>query len=556
MSSQDRTLSKGFPQSRQRFGQRFGLGADPLLLALLVLGPIGFGLLSLGLGLDANWDLKNYHYYNAYALLEGRYGFDVAPAHQPTFYNPLLYVPLYGAFEHVPARAIGFTLGALHGLNLPLLYGLAREVLRRDLKYAPLAALGLALFGMSGAGALSEVGTSFADIFLSLFFLGALLLLLRAGNQGENALTVGVATAIGASIGVAIGFKLTMAVYGVGLGVGILGIGDSWRIRLKLFAWFGIGAALGFALTGGYWAYFLWERYQNPFFPYFNPLFRSPYVAPIEQAGTGFAPKTVWEALVYPLLFTLESKRVSELEFRDARILIAYGLIVAALAWSVWRRPKLAVSEPRANRVLLMTAAGVYLPWLFVFAVYRYLVGLEMLAPLVAVAALDRLGLAPRKQALVALGLALVALGVQDNANWGRKPWPAAGDYFGVRAPDVPEPEQGIVLMAGLHPIAYAIPKFPGPLRFVRLQGYFVEPTDAANPQNALINGIIAAHEGAFYALFTQDETRTMDDALKVYGREIRRDTCQAVPNVFEDRLNFCAVTVTAPRADRAPSAG
>ena len=35
---------------------------------------------ALALGRDANHDLRHYHYHNAWALLEGRWAFDLAPA--------------------------------------------------------------------------------------------------------------------------------------------------------------------------------------------------------------------------------------------------------------------------------------------------------------------------------------------------------------------------------------------------------------------------------------------------------------------------------------------
>ena len=60
---------------------------------------------ALVLGQDANWDLRNYHWYNAYALLNGRYGIDLLPAQTPTFYNPALDVPFYLLATHVPAQS-------------------------------------------------------------------------------------------------------------------------------------------------------------------------------------------------------------------------------------------------------------------------------------------------------------------------------------------------------------------------------------------------------------------------------------------------------------------
>src|ERR1700689_2383298 len=100
-------------------------------LAIILLGaaPFAFGALVIALGQDANWDLRNYHWYNAYAFLNGRYGFDLLPSQTPWFYNPLIDVPFYLLATHVPARAAGFALGFVQGLNFPLLFMLAYATL-------------------------------------------------------------------------------------------------------------------------------------------------------------------------------------------------------------------------------------------------------------------------------------------------------------------------------------------------------------------------------------------------------------------------------------------
>src|SRR5580704_7970439 len=100
-------------------------------IALLVLAaaPFAFGALAVALGQDANWDLRNYHWYNAYALLNGRYGFDLLPSQTPYFYNPALDVPFYLLATHVPAKAAGFALGFMQGLNFILLFMLAYAAL-------------------------------------------------------------------------------------------------------------------------------------------------------------------------------------------------------------------------------------------------------------------------------------------------------------------------------------------------------------------------------------------------------------------------------------------
>ena len=55
---------------------------------------VGFAVFVLVRGKDVSWDVRNYHWYNPYALLTGRRGFDVAVAQHATYYNPMVDVPV------------------------------------------------------------------------------------------------------------------------------------------------------------------------------------------------------------------------------------------------------------------------------------------------------------------------------------------------------------------------------------------------------------------------------------------------------------------------------
>ena len=66
--------------------------------------PLASGLLSLFLGKDINWDLKNYHYYNAYGFIEHRLDVDIAPAQLQTFINPIGDLPFYWMTKFFPGE--------------------------------------------------------------------------------------------------------------------------------------------------------------------------------------------------------------------------------------------------------------------------------------------------------------------------------------------------------------------------------------------------------------------------------------------------------------------
>jgi len=121
-----------------------------IAVALMAFG----GCISVALGQDANWDLKNYHIYNAYALLHSRLGYDIAPAQLQSYYNPFLDVPYFlmaVQFQWAP-RIVAFLQGTYFGLAAYFLFRIALIVIRQltgNGKHSIALAL---VLGLSGAG--------------------------------------------------------------------------------------------------------------------------------------------------------------------------------------------------------------------------------------------------------------------------------------------------------------------------------------------------------------------------------------------------------------------
>src|SRR3954454_12667645 len=175
------------------------------------------GLLSLHMGQSMAWDLLHYHYYNGYAFLNDRLNFDILPAVFHTFLNPALDVAFYAAVETLPPRAVGFVLGTIHGANIILLFLCARRMLARwggiVQKVPDLLPAFLAVSGFGSAAAMGTLGSWHHDLIASLFFLGALLILLRH----EGGVTLGRAAAAGLLVGIGLGLKLTLAPFVVAI---------------------------------------------------------------------------------------------------------------------------------------------------------------------------------------------------------------------------------------------------------------------------------------------------------------------------------------------------
>ncbi|AWK87617.1 hypothetical protein [Azospirillum thermophilum] len=531
--------------------------ADPaprrLSLAFVVLAPLLYGALTLAFGMDANWDLRNYHWYNGYALLTGRIGYDLLPAQMPTFYNPLLDAPFFLLADRLPARAAGFVWGTLQGINLSLLFLLARHCLSIGTPLQrTLAAMALAAMGGLGGGTLGLIGTTFHDNLVSIGVLGALVAVAGAMPlllEGRAAPAFRRVAAAGLMAGAAMGLKNPTVIYAVGLCLAFLALpARPWR-RLWLSFFFGIGVLGGLALAGGFWMAHLWHDYGNPVFPHMNHVFRSPYAAISDYVNVGFFPKDRVERLLFPVFFTFAPLKVGEVPWFDLRVLALFVLVpaasLAALAAKLlrWRNEPLA--DPAATRFLLAAAAVTYALWVVMFCIYRYLVPLEMLAPLALVMAVGLLPLARRaKVALAAVLLVAVQATVQP-ADWGRVAWPTAPGadrWVQAEIPPIEDPDHSMVLMAGYWAIAHVIPAFPPRMPFVRIQSNFLQPDSVGNGYLAILQDRVAAHRGPFLMLSTIPDTPGAAKAAGLLGLRLDAEGCRAIPNNLGEPLNLCPV--------------
>jgi hypothetical protein len=184
-----------------------------VLLAATVAG----GLAAIAFGPDRNWDLQNYHLYNPYAYLHGRYSFDVGPAQVQSYLNPVADLPFYAMVQTINRwpRVIAFTLGACHGVNFFLLFKIVRLVIGDDdrRRQDVLRAAALAI-GVSGVGVIGVLGTTTNDLIASIFVLAALLPCLRISGGIADAGSVRTGfLLVGASLGIAVGLKGTMALF-------------------------------------------------------------------------------------------------------------------------------------------------------------------------------------------------------------------------------------------------------------------------------------------------------------------------------------------------------
>ncbi|MBI1273466.1 MAG: hypothetical protein GC131_05235 [Alphaproteobacteria bacterium] len=526
-------------------------GARRLANLLMFAFPVLFGLLALTLGQDANWDLRNYHWYNAYALLNGRHGFDVLPSQTPFFYNPLLDVPFYLMARALPGMVVGFALGAAQGLNAVLLFLLAYSlVLVPSPRRRVLAAAALALLGMLGGGGLAQLGTTFNDNITSIGILGSLLLVVTHHERlfyAPMARALPLALLCGLPAGLAMGLKLTAVGFCVALVAACFAFSGPFLRRFRLAFLCGLGITAGVVVAHGAWSWFLYVHYGSPVFPYFNDLFGSPFAPPVSARDIKFVPYGFWDVLLFPFRFAAAPELVGEIPWRDWRIPMLYALLpvcaLIALVAGRGRDSAQIIMPPQPAHFVLWFAAIAYAFWVLMFGIYRYLVPLEMLAPLGIVFAIGLLPLAPKTKSLLAMGLLLVAACSVQPGDWGRlEGWNR--DFARVTVPTVENPENTMLLMAGKEPYSYVATFFPPAMPVVRVESNFALPGEDKGI-NKVIRQRLEAHKaagGAFLLLIPRWQVDLGNGALAHFGLRADPASCRDMEDNLYEAPILCDV--------------
>ena len=509
--------------------------AGPLLLAAALL------TLSIWLGPDASWDLRNYHIYDAFAALRKPPFHDLVPAQLQSFNPPLVDLPslwlrfrlnrwpnLLDALLAVPSAAAAM-----------LAWGIGLRLVPQRSGVDRLALLLAVLFGATGAAGLPTTGSSMSEMPAGCFALGGLLLMLRALDETAPRRRLLLA---GGLFGVAMALKLTMATLGLAAAVALAtcGAGRVGR-RAGRLAPFAAGTATGLLAVAGPWWWHLAALTGNPLFPYFNGLFRSPLLPPVSISDTRFLPHSLAQAFGYPFIWGFtRSHIVGELTLRDPRLAVA---LVAGLCCALppWR------AVGRRGACLLVFCGADLALWEAQFSILRYLAPIELLSGLPVLLALRRLPI-PASIPLAAPGLlALVLAGCAAFTiypDWGRAD--PADTAASVTLP--PLPADAMVLLLSGDPMAY-VAAFAAPaVRFVGIDNNLVHPGDSSLLARR-IEQAVRRHQGPLYGLDVLAPAASTAPALVYYRLQRTLPCIRLRTNLEQDGLRLCRLR-RMPRTD------
>ncbi len=482
-------------------------------------------------GKDINWDQINYHLYAPHLWWHDRLAQDYYAGSIQSYLNPLSYLPFYAmVMADWNDLVIACVLATLQFGGIVAIWKLYPRLVPEAFATHKGWRFLACFLGFLSPIYLVELGNSFSENLSGMLVLFSLLYILP--NQGSSirhrALFVG-----GLLMGAATALKLTNGIFPIAA----LPLLASSRVNdqrsiLKSYAAFLGGCATAFILFQGYFSWRLWQQFNNPFFPFFNNIFKSPDFLQEGIQDKMFLGKGFWGFFTLPWdLMKWRRYIYMETAAADSRLMALALLGIACALTHVWRRwqgqARNAVSVPDE---LILTSwffiIGLAL-WAWTTHIGRYAIPLWLLLGLLLVAWLLRL--LPHRQDWAVL-LVVAVIGIQSLLNlcinakrWS--PFGYTGKWYELDLPAVAKTNNALFLtMQNLSP-SFLVPYLPEDASFANIVNrQFVAPTgEHISPKF----GKLLRHKNPIFLLTLNDtsdmeivegELKTRNAAIAMYG--------------------------------------
>ena len=355
--------------------------AENILLFLMFL--IAGGIYCALIQQEIWWDFFNYHYYNGWAFWTGQTFKNIAPAGAHSYFNPLLDLYTYFLVSHFNESSHliyfgqGLWLGALWFITLKLIL----LILPNQTKLEKMACLIAFFFSILSYSIFRQAGTSTNEIPVAVLFLSGcywLLKYLYQTDQRSKPLLMG----SGLIIGMTCGLKMTVIPMAVALGLFLLFYYRHLKSPIKTYLLWGFSGIIGYLITNGFWMFLLWSHFKNPFFPFFNNIFKSPFALPVYIRDKFYDPPDIWGYFSLP--WDLMNYNFTASDTRKQSFNIPLGLLAAV--FSLFLKNKKPVHNFLIAFILLS-----YPLWLLSTHVLRYAIPLEIFSSIICVALIIRL---------------------------------------------------------------------------------------------------------------------------------------------------------------------
>ena len=358
----------------------------PLIwLILCIITTIAFSLL---LGYVRGYDLQHYHYYNGFAFWTNRLLIDYRPAGLHSYFNPLLDTLNFLLIDHFTPAITITVIAFIQGITYYAAMSIGFLFFKRlGIKQPALWAF---LFSINGLWAMTitrQLGAFNNDLVNSVFILLGLQLWFISLYQFKDYqhLSHFKIFIAGILFGIAVGLKLTMTIFAIALVLTVLSspmVQQHFRCLFYLI----MGCVIGFIITDGWWALFLYQHFHNPVFPFFNKVFHSSQWPNINSYDPHFKIKNKTLIPILPLLLNTSLINVTINFSIDYRYTLTYITLILLLCKQFYLRIKKPDSihlkiDPVIFQFILFSIYS-FIIWALIFFIYRYLCPLTLVTPI------------------------------------------------------------------------------------------------------------------------------------------------------------------------------
>lgn len=531
--------------SKSRPAPEGGIANYPISWKVWALWFAAFAIYNAFIPRDAGFDVAHYHIHNGWSAFEGRLQRDMAPVDLHSFLNPVHNALLWGLINRLPGPIAMAVISPVQAALLPLTYLLGVRLAQRlGVVLDKRVILSAAFIGFLALPNQLMFASLANDHWGAVTFIAALVLVIGRDNRPPSPVVLIVSSL---ALGMVAGMKLTNLVYIVGFAVFVLGLAGSWRIRLKSALLCAIAGLTGLLLTGGIWAWQMWELFGNPIFPNLGGAFPGAPLGPDESfRDERFLPTNWLNLLVRPFSFSLNGALIYEFESADPRFLLLYLGTLAAMVFSVVSYARRSV-WPNQSRLVLSLSAGVFvsfLVWSATFSIIRYALAYWVMAPIVGLVLLGwmRPSLTQASHWTLAVIAACVVLFVATGPSQVRRvAWSSWTEpYVWVELPEQVDIDGSIVVLATQYPTGFVAPSLSDAAWLTHADSPPWSRSALANYRPIAQEKIMASRAPVYVVMFWgmdsdgEDLIRTAAEL----GLRAQVDRCQRLRTAFDIKTN------------------
>ena len=503
--------------------------------------PFVFGLWSLILGQDRNFDLAGYHLYNGFSFLNNKFDLDFAVSGIQTYFNPLLDAAYFSLNTYLNPKLVGLMIGLFHGLIFVLIFKITSIFLIKNEKINFFKSPHLKILLVSIAGCLtpnflSSLGNSMGDNTTAVLNLFSLFLILKNfdSNNSSNYKILAFFTA-GLIIGCSVGLKLTNAPYALSMAFSLFFYPEKFPKRIVSFLLFSLSVLCGIFLTGGFWFIKMWEHFNNPFFPLFSNFFHNNF-SNISTLTNAWTPKDFFSIIFFPFFKLFNYNTANDSLAREILWPIIYVLLILKATSMIKNKLHINFSfKLSKENFLICFIVFSYILWMFIFGLQRYLVTIEVLTPLAFLILIKSFNFKLKEKffrSVIILSIIISLFG--GFGTFGHTRWVNPAFYAEIPL-ELRELKESLVLMSDNSPISWLVTLFPKDLSFFRLNTF--------SDEQLILDSYLSGKKH-FYVIFSGiynwriDNVKKWDHALSLINLKSSLSKCHSL-DLFIKKIKF-----------------